>query len=259
MDPRGRRHFNIGESQNIGHRIKPGLFSARPQRRVQRAAGKDHPILGTMGEFDALGRTGKNHRMVADNRAAPQRGKADIAGAPRTGHAVAAAHRALGEIDATARRRGAAEHERGAGRRVDLFVVMHFDDFDVVVLAERLRDALDQRREQVDAQTHVAGFHHRRTACGFGDRRFFLGRMAGGADDVHDAGGGGELGQGERRRRNGEFDQAVGAFQQRSGVTRNLDAIRAKPRKLPGIAADHGRTRGLDAPASVTPLVAAMA
>ena len=70
--------------------------------------------------------------------------------------------------------------------------------------------------------------------------------MAGGADDVHDAGGGGELGQGQRRRRNGEFDQAVGAFQQRSGVTRNLDAIRPEPRKLPGIAADHGRTRGLD-------------
>ena len=40
--------------------------------------------------------------------------------------------------------------------------------------------------------------------------RFLLGRMAGGADDVDDAGGGGQFGEGERRGRNGEFDQAVG-------------------------------------------------
>ena len=85
---------------------------------------------------------------------------------------------------------GAAEHERGAGRRVDLLVVVHFQDFDVVILIERLRDALDQRRQQIDAEAHIAGFDDRRAACGFGDHRFFFRGMAGGADDVHDAGRG---------------------------------------------------------------------
>ena len=70
--------------------------------------------------------------------------------------------------------------------------------------------------------------------------------MAGGADDVHDAGGGGELRQGERRGRDGEFDQAVGILQQRRDVARNFDAVGAKARELAGIAADHGRTRRLD-------------
>jgi hypothetical protein len=52
--------------------------------------------------------------VIAHNRAAAQRGKADVAGAACAGDAVAAAHRALVEIDAATFRRRAAKHQRRA-------------------------------------------------------------------------------------------------------------------------------------------------
>ena len=128
---------------------------------MQRAASEDHAILGAMGEFDPLGRPGKDHRMLAHHSAAAQRGEADIARLARAGDAVAAAFRMRGEIDAAAGGGGATEHKRSAGRRVDLFVVMHLENFDVVIVIERLRHALDQRRQEIDAETHIAGFHDR--------------------------------------------------------------------------------------------------
>ena len=130
----------------------------------------------------------KMTRMVADDGAAAQRGKTDIADAARSGHTVAPAHGVPIEIDAAAGRRGAAEHQRGPGRRVDLLVVVHFQDLDVVILIERPGDAFDQRGKEIDPEAHIAGFDDRRPACGLGDQRFLLGRMAGGADDVDDAG-----------------------------------------------------------------------
>src|SRR5580704_2252389 len=125
---------------------------------MQGAAGENHAVFGPVREFDALRRTGKDHAMLADHRAAAQRSKADIAGTARAGHAVAPAHRMLREIDATALRRRAAEHQRGARWRIDLLAVMHFDDLDVVIVVERLSHALYQRRKQIDAETHIAGF-----------------------------------------------------------------------------------------------------
>ena len=54
-----------------------------------------------MHELDALGWSGEDDGVVTDDGAAAQRGKADVAGATRAGDAIAAAHRALREIDAT--------------------------------------------------------------------------------------------------------------------------------------------------------------
>ena len=88
-------------------------------------------------------------------------GKADVARLARAGLAVAAARRMRGEIDAAALRRRAAEHQRGAGRRVDLLVVMHLENLDVEAVVERLRHALGQRRQQIDAEAHVAGLDDR--------------------------------------------------------------------------------------------------
>ncbi len=104
------------------------------------------------------------------------------------------------EIDAAPRRRGLAEQQRGAGRRIDLLVVMHLDDLDVELVAERRSDLLRQHREQIDAEAHVAGLHDRGLFRGFGDLRVILGRRAGGADDVHELRFGRELRQAARSR-----------------------------------------------------------
>ena len=60
------------------------------------------------------------------------------------------------QVDAAAGGGGFTEQQGGARRRVDLGPVMHFDDFDVEAFVQRLRDALDQRGEQVDAEADIA-------------------------------------------------------------------------------------------------------
>ena len=57
------------------------------------------------------------------------------------------------------------------------------------VLATRLR----QRRQQIDAEAHVAGLDDHRALGRFRDQASSSALRAGGADDVHLAGLGGEL------------------------------------------------------------------
>ena len=62
----------------------------------------------------------------------------------------------LVELDAAALGRRLAEHQRSARRRVDLVAVVHLEDLDVEVGIERLGDLARHRRQQVDAEAHVA-------------------------------------------------------------------------------------------------------
>src|SRR6516225_8522546 len=55
-------------------------------------------------------------------------------------------------------RAAAAEHQGGARGRIDLAVVVHLHDLDVELGIERARHALDQGSQQIDAETHIAGF-----------------------------------------------------------------------------------------------------
>ena len=121
----------------------------------------------------------------------------------RTGMAVAAARRMLVERDLAAGCRGLAEQECGAGRRVDLGLVVHFQDFDIKTLVERLRDALDQRRQQIDAEAHIARLHHDGALGDALDDRIIGRRQSGGADDMHEAalGGDRDIGDGGGRAR----------------------------------------------------------
>ena len=184
--------------------------------------------------------------MVADHSAAAQRRKADVALAARAGHAVASAHRTLREIDAAAFRRRAAEHQRGAGWRVDLLVVVHFEDFDIEIGIKRFRHALDQRREQIDAQTHIAGLDHHGALRRGRDQRVVLLRQARGADDVDQPRPRRELGKGERRCRRREVEEAVGLGEQWRDLGADRDVVLAEPRQLAGIAPDHRGARRLD-------------
>jgi hypothetical protein len=83
-------------------------------------------------------------------------------------------------------------------------------------------------------------------ACGLGDDRFFLGRVTGRADHMHDAGCRAQFGEHKRRRRYGEFDQPIGRLEQRRGIADHLDTVRPETREFARIAADHGRAGGLD-------------
>ena len=55
------------------------------------------------------------------------------------------------------------------------------------LFVERLRRALDQRRQQIDAEAHIAGLHDRRVTCRAAITASIVGRQAGGADDMSDA------------------------------------------------------------------------
>ena len=125
-------------------RVLPGLDPDSP------------PVFGMVRKRDAFVRTGKDHAVIADNGAAPQRSKADIAGPSRSGKAIAAARRALLERDLAAGGSGLAKHQGRTRRRIDLGLVVHFQDLDVEVFVQRLRHALHQRRQQIDAEAHIA-------------------------------------------------------------------------------------------------------
>ena len=148
------------------------------------------------------------------------------------------------EIDAAAFGRRAAEQQRGAGRRVDLLVVMHLQDFDVERLVERLRHALRQRRQQIDAEAHIAGLDDHGGLCRVLDLRIVARRyrpvvpmtctlpaLAASAAKP------------TRRHRRGEIDDAVGLRQQRPCVAGQFDAVLGKAGQHACIPADQRRAR----------------
>ena len=109
--------------------------------------------------------------MVADHRAAAQRGEADRCRRCRAPVWPSRTRTLFSrKPDAAAARGGLAEQQRGAGGRIDLVAVVHLEDLDVEILGlERLRRLLDQDGEQVDAEAHIAGFDDGRMAGGGGD------------------------------------------------------------------------------------------
>ena len=80
------------------------------------------------------------------------------------------------ELDAAALRRRAAEQQRGAGRRVDLLVVMHFQDFDVERLVERLATRLVSAASKLTPRLILPDLHDHRGLGGVLDLGFVGGR-----------------------------------------------------------------------------------
>jgi hypothetical protein len=72
------------------------------------------------------------------------------------------------------------------------------------------------------------------------------GLKPGRADDMQDAGIGGELGKGDRRVRRREIEHAIGGCESCGGVARHLDAGCRQAGENPGILAERGRARPLD-------------
>src|SRR5215472_10590158 len=116
------------QTQNVGDAVEAGLLALAPARRGNRAMREDRTIFRDVRQHQALARSGEDHIVVADHRAASQRSKADRALGSWSRLAVAAAHGMAFEGDAAAFGGFAAKPERGARGGIDLAVVMHLDD-----------------------------------------------------------------------------------------------------------------------------------
>ena len=148
--------------------------------------------------------------------------------------------------------------KRGARRRVDLGLVMHLDDFDIETFVQRLRDALDQRGQQVDAEAHIAGLHHHGARGDALDHGHVGRRQAGGSDDVDEAALGGDRDIGDGRGRHGEIQNAVGIGRQRPQIGRELDAVLRQAGEHAGILAQQFRARRFQRAGQTAPGVSEM-
>ena len=151
----------------------------------------------------------------------------------------------LRQIDAAALRRRAAEHQRGAGRRVDLLVVVHLENLDVEAVVERLCHPLGQRRDQIDAHAEVAGLHDHRALGRLRDQLLVLAAespvvptMCTPLPAVSSANAGGG--------RNGEIDEAVGVRSSGAGSVGDRDAVLPRPASSPESRPISGGARRLD-------------
>src|SRR5258706_11356879 len=86
------------QAEHVAHCIEPGLLALSPARRRERAASKDHPVFGFVSKLDPFLRSGKNDRMVADDRTAAQAREADGAICPPARLPVTGAHLVVAEI-----------------------------------------------------------------------------------------------------------------------------------------------------------------
>ena len=148
--------------------------------------------------------------------------------------------------DASRRGRRFAEQERRARGRVDLHPMMHLDDLDIEIGSERRRRAPGQRREQVDAEAHVARPHDRGVARRRVDLVEIVVAEAGRADHVGDARLRGEPGELDARGGRGKIDDRVGFEQERQRVGDDRKAARRAAGQHGRVAAEPGRVRALE-------------
>ena len=140
---RGRVRSSLNPSAPAHRPSNKALASGRAPR-APHAARRARRSCGPRRDAQARSARPGRRRSRCARRPRCRRAamKADVALLARAGLAVAAARRMLREIDAAALRRRAAKHQRGAGRRVDLLVVMHLENLDVEAVVERLRPRL---------------------------------------------------------------------------------------------------------------------
>jgi hypothetical protein len=193
-----------------------------------------------------LARAGEDRVVVADHRAAAQRGKADVAIAPRAGVAVARAHAVLSSDDAAALRRRLAQHQRGAGG-ASTFMRWCISTISMSKSsAERRGDLAHQAASRLTPRLILP----ERTMVAWRAAAASLASSASdspvvpttwtmrawAASSAKPDGGGGR----------GEVEHPVGPGEQRQRVVGDLDAKRAETRQRSGIGADLQCTRPLD-------------
>src|SRR5690606_18104544 len=123
----------FGRTQYIAHGVEPRLPPMRPKRRLDGSTGEDGAVLREMREDDALPETGKDDGVLAHDRAAAKRGKADRAFPAGAGMTVAHPNAFLRKIHATAFRSGFAQEQCRSRWCIHLVAMMHLNDLDVEI------------------------------------------------------------------------------------------------------------------------------
>ena len=154
------RRSQIRQPQHVRHRIKPGLLAARPQRRLaaRRARRSCGPRPCGRARCARPGRRrSRCDRPPRCRRAATQ---------SRCRRACARRSRRRGRAPSAARdrcrglRRPRVPSISAVPDGASIFLLWCISKISMSKLVvERLRDALDQRREQIDAEAHIAGLH----------------------------------------------------------------------------------------------------
>ena len=181
--------------------------------------------------------------MIADHVATAQAREADIATLALTGDTVARPLGDIVEIDAAPLGGGPAHADGGAGRCIDLVLVMHLEDLDIEIVVQGGRDLLGQRKQQVHGQAHIRRVHDDRLLAGGFQRRFLGSFHAGGANNVGDARVGGQCHVVDRRPRQGEFDDGVRRGNDGCGIIGDGDTKRAGTGGIARVLSDQGRAR----------------
>src|SRR5271169_2277642 len=118
----------LTQAEHVLH-IEQAVRLAREKAHcAQRALRIRQTAPRLVRDFDALADAGKQHRMVADDVAAANRGKADGGRIAFARYAFAGIHRAIVELAAERLGDYLAHRERRARRRIDLVTVMRLDD-----------------------------------------------------------------------------------------------------------------------------------
>ena len=142
----------VFNSQHIAHRVKPRLLALAPARGRERALAKivrsSAMWRSTMRSCGPAKITSCSPTTVPPRRLAKPMAPSSRCDCGRVRH--------LERRIASVRRR-LAEQQCGARRRIHFHAVMHLDDLDIEI-GQRFRRLLHQSGEQIDAETHVAGF-----------------------------------------------------------------------------------------------------
>ena len=124
--------------------------------------------------------------------------------------------------------------------------VVHLQNLDVEFGPKRLGHLLGEARQQIHAEAHIAGLDDGGVTRGGRDLGLVVWREAGRADDMDDAGLSGEPGENRRRFRAGKIEHGIDAGEKRHRIIGDDDSFRRQSGELADIAADAGRTLGLE-------------
>ena len=139
-----------------------------------------------------------------------------------------------------------AEKQRSARRGVNLVLVVHLQDLDVPVGAERTGRLPDENREKIDAEAHVTRLDDAGMPGGGLDAGIALRGHSGGAEHVDDTGLGGKIGEFERGFGHREIDDTFRVGECRECIVRHEHAGRRQAGQFAGILADGIRPGAFD-------------
>ena len=133
-----------------GHVVKAGAFAAHEYRCVYCAHREQLFGLRRMGERDDLVVARKDHFMLADNGAAAHGVNANLALFALFALCVAIVHILRFAVAHGSKRIG--KHQSRAARRINLLIVVLFDDLNVELVAEHLCRLFCKLQHQVNAE-----------------------------------------------------------------------------------------------------------